>query len=174
MDLVVTPDGSEAALTAAAARRMAERVHRGDADRYGVPLLDHVRRVVGAVSPEARVVAWLHEVLECTTVSAAQLRAVGVSEHEVEAIRLLTRASDADEAAYVAHVAEIAEASGDAGALARIVKRADLLDRLANQDARTAHIARPPYRRALALLGAARAVPRNTHRVELHDVVGLH
>ncbi len=69
------------------ARRFAERLHAGEPDRYGTPLLDHVRRVAAAVPPEARTVAWLHEVLECTTLAASELVAIGVSADEVRAVR---------------------------------------------------------------------------------------
>ena len=67
-----------------AAQRFAERVHAGEPDRYGVPLLDHVRRVAAAVPPDARTVAWLHEVLECTTVAADELAGIGVSADELD------------------------------------------------------------------------------------------
>lgn len=121
-------------------------------------MLDHVRRVAAAVPREAQTVAWLHEVLECTTFSAQELRAAGVSEEEVAAITLLTRDTDADEAAYEAHIALIAEAPGRSGRLARIVKRADLHDRLRHQDARAAtSSARPAYGVALTRLAAAPA-----------------
>jgi len=106
-------------VTERAARRFAERVHAGGTDRYGVPLLDHVRRVAAAVSPEARTVAWLHEVLEFSDVTAGELRAAGATEDEVGAVRLLTRDPDGD--AFEAHVARIAAAPGRSGELARIV-----------------------------------------------------
>ena len=104
---------------------------------------------------EARVVAWLHEVFECTTVSVEQLRVAGVSAAEIAAIALLTRDADADTDAYEAHIEHIIEAPGRSGHLARIVKRADLDDRLRHQYASIGP--RPPYRRALLRLGG---VPR--------------
>ena len=74
------------------------------------------------------------------------------------AVELLTREEDADPAAYRAHVARIAEAPGRIGELARIVKRADLHDRLRHQGVRTSTaVARPACRSALRLLSAAEA-----------------
>lgn len=141
-------------MTADAARRLAERIHAGALDRYGQPLLDHVRRVVALTPPEARAVAWLHEVLESSDLGAAELRDAGVTGTQVRAVELLTRTPSADPADYDAHVRRIAEAPGRAGELARTVKRADLRDRLRHQAAcpPTAP-SRPSYGRALTVLG---------------------
>ena len=145
-------------MTERAARRFAERVHAGGTDRYGVPLLDHVRRVVAAVPPEARTVAWLHEVLEFSDVTAGELRAAGATEDEVGAVRLLTRDPDGD--AFEAHVARIAAAPGRSGELARIVKRADLEDRIRYQaELPPTALPRPPYLDALGALSVVGAQP---------------
>ncbi len=142
-------------MTTRSAQRFAERTHAGVTDRYGEPVLDHVRRVAAGVPPTARTVAWLHETLECTTVSPAELRAAGATADELRAVRLLTRKPDAGAAAYRAHVEKIARARGPAGELARIVKRADLQDRLDHHGtSRQATVARPAYRTALTLLTA--------------------
>lgn len=143
-------------MTPEAARRFAERVHARTPDRYGLPLLDHIRRVASLTPREARSVAWLHEVLEATDVSPGALRAAGATDDEVRAVELLTRAPSADPADYEAHVRRIALAPGAAGDLARTVKRADLHDRLRHQGACAPSApARPSYRRALTVLGAA-------------------
>jgi len=139
-------------MTPAAARRFAERVHADAADRYGLPLLDHVRRVASAVPAKARTVAWLHEVLECSNVSKDELRAAGATEDELVAVELLTRVPGADAGVYQAHIARIASARGRAGELARAVKHADLSDRLEHQAAFPATPVQPPYQQALNLL----------------------
>lgn len=144
-----------AAVTPEAARRFAERVHAGTADRSGLPLLDHVRRVAALTPREARSVAWLHEVLEVTDRSADALRAAGATPDEIRAVELLTRAPSTDPADYDAHVRRIADAPGRAGELARTVKRADLHDRLRHQGACSPSAPHPSYRRALTVLGAA-------------------
>src|SRR3954451_7636754 len=51
------------------AQALAETLHRGQRDPGGALLLGHIRRVVTAVSRTARIVAWLHELFECTTIS---------------------------------------------------------------------------------------------------------
>ena len=122
-------------MTPEAARRLAERVHARALDRYGAPLLEHIRGVVVLTPPDARSVAWLHEIFESSSLSAADLREAGATDEEIEAIRLLTRAPSTDPAAYDAHVRRIADAPGPAGELARVVKRADLRDRLRRQRA---------------------------------------
>ena len=64
------PDG-RAPMDEDRARALAEGLHRGQRDAGGAPLIDRVRRVAAAVSRDARVVAWLHEVLEHTSISEA-------------------------------------------------------------------------------------------------------
>ncbi len=142
-------------MTPRAARAFAERVHGRTLDRYGVPLMNHVRRVVADVPAHAKAVAWLHEVLECSHASVGELRRAGASEDEVAAVRLLTR-DTRDEVGYAEHIRSIAEAPGRSGALARTVKRSDLADRLRHQhDASGAPgPGRPPYRYALESLTA--------------------
>ncbi|MGZ4233608.1 MAG: hypothetical protein ACXVVQ_19580 [Solirubrobacteraceae bacterium] len=97
--------------------------------------------------------AWLHEVLESAAVSERQLRALGVTGDEIAAIKLLTRDVDSDQVAYNEHIERIASAAGIPGLLARVVKRADLRDRLTHQVPGAAPSpARPPYLEALARL----------------------
>src|SRR5437763_6059929 len=55
------------------ARALACRIHAGQVDRSGRPLLEHVGRVAAAVPAEAATVAWLHEVLERSDVSLDEL-----------------------------------------------------------------------------------------------------
>ena len=45
---------------------MATRLHLGELEKDGTPLLAHLRRVAAIVPVEARTVAWLHEALEST------------------------------------------------------------------------------------------------------------
>lgn len=136
------------------ARRLAERIHSHGTDRYGSPLVPHVRRVVAAVPAEARAVAWLHETLEASSVSAEDLLVAGVPAEELAAIRLLTRDRAGEEADYLGHVALIAGAAGECGRLARIVKRADLLDRMRYVVSGAGVAPRPPHLQALAVLAA--------------------
>ena len=96
--------------------------------------------------------AWLHEILECSDVSRDELRAAGATDVELAAIELLTRDPRADADVYLAHIVEVANTPGEAGELARAVKRTDLGDRLVHGGAAAVAGSRPPYRKALRAL----------------------
>jgi hypothetical protein len=144
------------------ARLFASQAHLGQVQPTGEPLTDHIRRVATATPEFARPVAWLHEVLEWTSVSEEELLAEGVSDDELRALRLLTRTlARGSESAYLGHIAMIARAGGPAGVLARTVKVSDLKDRLRHPGSGTGG-SRPPYERALRLILAAAAGQRRT------------
>ncbi len=147
MDLI------EITVTAEHARTLAQRLHDGQLDRDGAPLIDHVGRVAAAVPRRARAVAWLHETLEHTSISEQALLAEGVSHEQLRAIRLLTRVFDvSSDSVYLAHVERIARAAGPGADLARTVKRADLADRAVHPSTRADGWS-PPYALGLNLLG---------------------
>ena len=101
------------------ARALAEWLHHDQRDAGGAPLIDHVRRVAATVSRDARVVAWLHEALEHTSISEEALLAEGLSTDELRAIRLVTHDNNArSNASYLAHVELIARAKGEGARLA--------------------------------------------------------
>jgi hypothetical protein len=121
------------------ARGIARSSHADAFDRFGERMIDHVERVAAAVAPEVRAIAFLHDVLEHSPTSLADLRAAGLTPLELEALELLTRAPGES---YEAHTLRIAHAPGPAGALARAVKLADLDDHLGHRE--LPHAA-PPY-----------------------------
>ena len=134
------------------ARALAEALHHGQREQGGAPLIEHVRRVAAAVPGEARVVAWLHEVLEHTSISEQELLADGLSLDDLRALRLLTRGNDSpSDASYLAHVELIARARGAGAGVARRVKRADLTDRALRPKLRVNGWA-PPYELGLEIL----------------------
>ncbi len=134
------------------ARALAERLHHRHRDAGGLPLIDHVRRVAAAVPGDARVLAWLHEVLEYTSISEEALLAEGLSLDELRGLRLLTHDKDSQSnASYLAQVELIARAKGTGASLARSVKRADLTDRTIKPPIR-ANGWSPPYEIALEIL----------------------
>lgn len=134
------------------AQALAERWHRDQRDAGGAPLIDHVRRVAAGVGPDARVVAWLHEMLEHTSISEQALLEEGVSSGELRALRLLTRDRDSEsDTDYLGHVEHIARAHGDGAGIARAVKRADLEDRVVHGRA-GGNGWSPPYERGLDVL----------------------
>ena len=138
------------------ARALAEGIHAGQRGADGEPLIDHVRRVAASVGPDARVVAWLHEVLERTSIPEEALLAEGISTDQLRALRLLTRDRDScSNASYLGHVELIARARGDGARVAQAVKQADLEDRLLSHRT-TVNGWSPPYELALETLRAAR------------------
>ena len=137
------------------ARALAERLHGAEPDAGGAPLIDHVRRVAAAVPRDARVVAWLHEVFEYTSISEEALLEEGLSLDELRALRLLTHDKDSrSNASYLAQVELIARAKGAGASIARSVKGADLADRALNPLIR-ANGWSPPYELALQILRGA-------------------
>ena len=142
------------------ARAIAERLHLGDREENGTPVIQHVQRVATSVPVDARAVAWLHEALEWTAVTEQELLIAGLTVDELRALRLLSRTSDShSDCRYLAHLELIACATGDSGRLARLVKTADLRDRCRHPYVRRDGWS-PPYARALNLLLEAHDDPR--------------
>jgi hypothetical protein len=101
---------------------LATRAHQGQADKVtGVPYITHPLRVMDAVGgTAAKMVGVLHDVLEDTPVTAADLRAAGFSEQVVAGVLAVTRLESESYAQFVVRC------KGDA--LGRQVKLADLKD----------------------------------------------
>jgi hypothetical protein len=136
------------------ARAIAERLHAGDREDDGTPVIRHVARVAAAVPEEARAVAWLHEVLEWTAVPEEELLVAGLASDELRALRLLNRAADSrSDRRYLAHLELVVRATGRSGRLAREVKTADLQDRCLHPYVRSDGWS-PPYAPALRMLSA--------------------
>lgn len=125
---------------------IASRQHEGQRNRFGDPVIDHVRRVAAAVPPDARATALLHDIYELCPNAHRQLRGEDLTQTELEALELLTHATDEP---YEVYVRRIADAPGPAGRLARTVKLADLEDHLAH---RSIPADAPPYAWARELL----------------------
>lgn len=139
-------------MDAAVARNIAHYSHVEARNRHGELIVEHAARVAAMVPPEARAVAWLHDVLDGSPASMAEFANQGLSPVELAALRLLTRAPDES---YELHVLRIAYAGRAAGRLARVVKLAELDDHIARDWLPGA----PPYewaRRHIAV-GAERA-----------------
>ena len=133
---------------------IAAAAHAGQVDKAGAPYVLHPLRVMLAVAtPEQRMAAVLHDVVEDTPWTLAQLAAEGFPAPVLEAVALLTHAgaTPGAEDEYLAYVRRLA-----AHPIARAVKRADLHDNLDETriatltDRDRARLTR--YRRALALL----------------------
>jgi hypothetical protein len=102
---------------------LAVRVHAGQTDKRGESYLLHVLRVMLRQSNDtARVVGVLHDSLEDTSLTLADLRAAGYGEEVCEAVECLTKQPDE---AYEDMITRVA-----GNPLARQVKLADLDDNL--------------------------------------------
>jgi (p)ppGpp synthase/HD superfamily hydrolase len=102
--------------------------HTGQLDKLGAPYWKHPMRVMAHLSDlaplEAKLVALLHDVIEDTIVTPADLCAAGYSSAVVDAVVELTRKPGEPYDAYIERLA----ASGNE--LAIQVKLADLADNL--------------------------------------------
>ncbi len=102
---------------------LAAHAHRGQVDKGGQPYILHVLRVMLRQEDEtARFAAVLHDVLEDTQVTLADLRSAGYSEPVCAAVDCLTRRSGETYEEMIERVAT--------NPLARQVKLADLADNL--------------------------------------------
>ena len=131
------------------AERIARAAHAGQTEQStGDDYIHHIERVVAMVDGDpAQAVAWLHDVLEDTAMTAADLRRAGISSRVVAAVWWLTRRECDSYPAYI----ERLKASGDP--LALVVKIADLRDHLRPNCPPSL---RPRYEAAWEALGCAR------------------
>jgi (p)ppGpp synthase/HD superfamily hydrolase len=91
----------------ALAAQLAGRYHAGQVDRLGAPYIEHPRAVAGlmAGTPAAwQAAAWLHDVLEHTEATAADLLASGVPAEVVRLVEVLTRRPGEDYLAFIERV----------------------------------------------------------------------
>ena len=102
---------------------LAAHAHRGQLDKGGQPYILHVLRVMLRQEDEtARIVAVLHDVLEDTPLTLADLRTAGYSEQVCASVDCLTRRAGETYEDMIERVAT--------SPLARQVKLADLADNL--------------------------------------------
>lgn len=122
------------------ARTLAEKAHAGQVDKAGEPYVGHLERVADDVATRtvfvglAQAVAWLHDIIEDTHVTAYDLTAAGMPQDVVDAVEAITHRPNEPRAEYYARVR-----SND---LALAVKLADIADnadpaRLARLDDQT-------------------------------------
>jgi hypothetical protein len=104
----------------------ATRAHEGQTDKAGQPYIGHLLRVMSGVRIEAeledaaKMAAVLHDVLEDTTVTSADLRSLGCPSEVIEAVEAVTKRDGEGLEAYLSRVA--------ANRIAYAVKLADLVD----------------------------------------------
>jgi (p)ppGpp synthase/HD superfamily hydrolase len=128
---------------------IAAMAHEGQVDKTGAPYVLHPLRMMLTVrTPEARMAAVLHDVVEDTPVTLEELKGEGFPEAVLEAVAALTKREGEDYEAFIRRVAP--------NPIAREVKLADLRDnsdlsRIANPTEKDrARIEK--YRRAITYL----------------------
>lgn len=105
------------------AKSIAEKAHEGQLDKAGKPYIGHPARVANqAKGDDAKAAAWLHDVLEDTSVTEQDLRDAGISERVIGAVKALSHDDDADYFDYIRSLRS--------NALATEVKIADLTDNM--------------------------------------------
>jgi guanosine-3',5'-bis(diphosphate) 3'-pyrophosphohydrolase len=102
---------------------IAARAHAGQVDKAGQPYILHPLRVMLAVKGEhERMAAVLHDVVEDTTTTIADLRVQGFPEEVLNAVLALTKTKGETRLAAAARAA--------ANPIARAVKLADVTDNM--------------------------------------------
>lgn len=108
------------------AKIVAQAAHAGQTDKGGEPYFRHVERVANAVDTFGeKTIAYLHDVIEDTPLTLADLEKAGFSDWILRAVGLLTRTDY--HGTYAEYIQEIAQ-SGCGAAIK--VKLADLADNL--------------------------------------------
>ena len=88
---------------------LAAKAHTGQVDKGGAPYILHPIRVMLACEGEKeKIVALLHDTLEDTALTAADLRRAGFPEEIVQAVCCLTRAEGGLHGLYCAHLRKCA------------------------------------------------------------------
>lgn len=134
------------------AREVATAAHAGQVDKVGRPYIEHPAAVAARLTTmDEQVVGWLHDVVEDTDTTLAELRATGFTIEQVMAVDAMTKRPGEPLADSIARVM--------ADPIAPRVKRADVSHnadpaRLALvQDAATRAHLQAKYERTAALLG---------------------
>jgi GTP diphosphokinase / guanosine-3',5'-bis(diphosphate) 3'-diphosphatase len=102
---------------------IAARAHAGQLDKAGAPYVFHPLRVMlSLATPEQRIAAVLHDVVEDTSVTLADLTAEGFRPAVIEAVRALTKLPGESRLAAARRAV--------CNPIARAVKLADLKDNM--------------------------------------------
>ena len=105
--------------------KLAQKAHRGQTDRYGVPYIGHVMRVMNAGKTyDEKIVGVLHDVIEdCPDITLNDLLEEGFPNHIVFAVECLTKTPEHQD--YTAFIKQT-----EKSALAVAVKLNDLQDNM--------------------------------------------
>jgi hypothetical protein len=102
---------------------LAAHYHLGQVDKAGRPYIEHIIAVIAAVkSPDGKIVAALHDIVEDTNMTLIDLCYAGFSERVVDAVGALTRKKGTGELYLSGYIPRVMK-----NALATEVKQQDLL-----------------------------------------------
>ena len=142
-----TPTPAFGAEIAAAAEREARQAHSGQTDKAGRACEEHLKRVAGAFSdPGDAAVAWLHDTIGNTSLTAGELLRRSLPRVLVEDIETLTPQGVERYGGYIERIG----AEGTARAIA--IKVADIRDQLETNPETLTNDHRRRYRHALKRL----------------------
>ncbi|WP_026423076.1 HD domain-containing protein [Actinokineospora inagensis] len=126
--------------------RIATAAHGDQLDKSGRPYIEHPLRVMARVDTEdQRMTAVLHDVVEDTPVTLADLAAAGCPPTVVAAVDAISKRPDESQTDYLTRVV--------ADPIARVVKHADIADN--SSPARLAQLDPPTQARLAAKYAAA-------------------
>ncbi len=101
------------------AKIVAMEAHAGQLDKGGNDYINHPATVASFVASDTeKAVAWLHDVVEDTSITTKDLLKLGFTEEIVDAVDAITRRENEDRDAYLERVKN--------NEVARVVKIADL------------------------------------------------
>lgn len=87
------------------AKSIAHAAHEGQLDKAGKPYIEHPRTVAGAVEGDtAKAVAWLHDVVEDSSMTFEDLKAEGITPEVINHVRLLTHDKSVPYLDYIATI----------------------------------------------------------------------
>lgn len=106
------------------AELVATAAHSGQTRSDGSPYITHPCRVAANVEDRLKPIAWLHDVVEDTNVTLAQLRKMKFPEYIINAVDLLTHRREHTNVQYWTEIAKNADATA--------VKLVDIRDNLSD------------------------------------------
>lgn len=87
------------------AKAIAIQAHEGQLDKAGKPYIEHPRTVADAVEGDtAKAVAWLHDVVEDSSMTFEDLKAEGITLEIINHVRLLTHDKSVPYLEYIAAI----------------------------------------------------------------------
>ena len=87
------------------AKSIAHAAHEGQLDKAGKPYIEHPRTVADAVEGDtAKAVAWLHDVIEDSSMTFEDLKAEGITPEIINHVRLLTHDKSVPYLDYIAAI----------------------------------------------------------------------